>query len=187
VAMMSPTNISPTNIFEWTIRPGPLPLVTAGQKPAFLEPRATLERLASPDFDPRREVFLPPAARPFISASNAARAEILSTSFKAQQIDLQVKADTPTMVVAAQSYYHPWRAYVDGQPVTLWRANYAFQALEVPAGRHRVELVYHDKLFLLGTIISLATLLGCVGRWLGFSARMSGTERDASAKQATPC
>jgi uncharacterized membrane protein YfhO len=65
------------------------------------------------------------------------------------------------MVVVAQAFYHPWRAYVDGAPVRLWRANYAFQAVEVPAGRHRLELVYEDKTFRAGSAVSLATLLGC--------------------------
>ena len=62
----------------------------------------------------------------------------------------------------AQSFYHPWQAEVDGQLVPLLHANHAFQALEVPAGRHRVTLAYRDGKFLVGGLISLATLAGCV-------------------------
>jgi uncharacterized membrane protein YfhO len=51
---------------------------------------------------------------------------------------------------------------VDGQPVHLWRANYAFQAVEVPAGVHEVKLVYEDRRFYAGAAISLATLAGCL-------------------------
>jgi len=51
---------------------------------------------------------------------------------------------------------------VDGKPMPLWRANYAFQALEVPAGKTKVELVYEDRAFLFGAILSVTTLLGCV-------------------------
>jgi uncharacterized membrane protein YfhO len=63
----------------------------------------------------------------------------------------------------AQTYHHVWHAYVDGQPVRLWRANEAFQAVVVPAGTHQVNLVYEDRRFQLGAVISIFALLGCLG------------------------
>ena len=65
------------------------------------------------------------------------------------------------MVVVAQSYYPNWHAFVNNWPARLWRANYAFQALEVAAGRHEVTLVYEDKLFHWGVIISILVLGIC--------------------------
>ena len=47
---------------------------------------------------------------------------------------------------------------MDGKPAALWRANYAFQAVEVPSGRHEVRLVYADRAFWFGTAISLVEL-----------------------------
>ncbi len=79
---------------------------------------------------------------------------------------MQVDAAAPAMVVVAQAFYHPWHAYVDGARVPLARANHAFQALEVPAGQHRVELVYEDKMFHAGRVISLAACLGCGLAWI---------------------
>ena len=66
-------------------------------------------------------------------------------------------------MIVSQSHYHWWKAYVDGKQVPLWRANHAFQAVEVPAGQHRVEIVYEDKNFLIGAIFSGLTLLICIG------------------------
>ena len=66
------------------------------------------------------------------------------------------------MVVIAQSFYHPWKAVVDGKPTPIWKANYAFQALEVPPGQHQVEIVYRDKKFFFGALISGLTALGCL-------------------------
>jgi uncharacterized membrane protein YfhO len=54
---------------------------------------------------------------------------------------------------------------VDGKAVPLWRANYAFQALEVPAGKHEVHLVYEDEAFDWGIVISLLSLLACGAAW----------------------
>ena len=65
------------------------------------------------------------------------------------------------MVVIAQSFYHNWRAFVDGQQVRLWRANYAYQALEIPAGQHEVTLVYRDRAFYLGAVASALSLALC--------------------------
>jgi uncharacterized membrane protein YfhO len=70
------------------------------------------------------------------------------------------------MVVIAQTYYPAWKAYVDGQATKLWRANYAFQAVQVPAGRHRIELRYEDKLFLIGALLSGLGITICVSLWL---------------------
>ena len=55
-------------------------------------------------------------------------------------------------------------ATVDGRPVVLWTANYAFQALEVPAGTHRVSVVFRSTSFEIGAILSALTALGC-GAW----------------------
>ena len=69
------------------------------------------------------------------------------------------------MLVVAQAFYHPWHAYVDGNATPLWRANYAFQALEVPPGKHQIRLVYEDRSFRYGAITSLLFLLGCGITW----------------------
>jgi uncharacterized membrane protein YfhO len=66
------------------------------------------------------------------------------------------------MFVISQSYYHLWQAFVDEKPVALLRANFAFQAIEVPAGTHRVKLVYRDYNLPIVFCVSLASLIACV-------------------------
>ena len=80
-------------------------------------------------------------------------------------MDIEVDAAETSLVVVAQTYYHNWRAEIDGQPATLLRANVAFQAVQVPAGKHRVHLFYRDAAFELGAMISLVALVVCA---LGF-------------------
>jgi len=70
------------------------------------------------------------------------------------------------LVVIAQAFYHNWRAYVADRPTALLRANHAFQAVEVPAGRHDVVLVYRDGNLRIGFAVSMFTALGCVLLWL---------------------
>jgi hypothetical protein len=97
-----------------------------------------------------------------VRATNISDARITATHWAAQRAQFAVEAATPAMVVIAQSFYHNWRAFVDGRPVPLWRANHAFQALEVPAGRHEVTLVYQDTAFHFGVIISTLTGITCL-------------------------
>ncbi len=156
----------PTNAFEWVARDTYAPLLTAGQQVYFLDDARALRLLFSPSFDGRKMVSLPPEAANTVNATNLGAVSVLSTNFGTERVEAEVQAAGPGMVVLAQAYYPPWHAYVDGQPTQLWRANYAFQALEVPAGRHRVEIIYQDRRFELGCVISGLSLIGCLMVWV---------------------
>jgi uncharacterized membrane protein YfhO len=121
-----------------------------------------LQMLSNTNFDPRTEVYLPLETSGSVIATNPATVKITTEKFFAQKIEATVEADAPAMLVAAQAYYHPWRAYVDGKRVPLLRANFAFQALEIPAGRHKVTLIYKDGAFEAGAIISGLALAICL-------------------------
>jgi hypothetical protein len=153
---------APDSLFAWQSRSNSLPVVTTGQRPLFAGETETLQAIATDDFAPRREVYLPTTARAEVRATRVGDARITPTQWAAQRARFSVEASTPAMVVIAQSFHHNWRAFVDGHPARLWRANHAFQALEVPAGRHEVTLVYQDSAFHLGAIISALTLITCL-------------------------
>lgn len=153
---------APDNVFAWQARSGFLPLITAGQRPVFSEDQQSLQAVAADNFKPREDVYLPTAAREFVSAAAVPDASILTPQWNAQRVQFGVKTPAPTMVVIAQSFYPNWRVLVDGQPVRLWRANYAYQALEVPAGQHEVTLVYRDRAFYVGAVFSALSLGFCL-------------------------
>jgi hypothetical protein len=67
-------------------------------------------------------------------------------------------------VVISDSAWKGWRAFVDGKRVEVGRANAAFLAVHVPAGRHTVRLEYRPASFVVGGWISLVTLL-VLGVW----------------------
>lgn len=156
---------NPTNVTEWLRRQTALPLITGGQKPIFADHLTTLRTILGDSFDPLRAVYLPVETEHQVRANGAA-VRVLSQKFSTQNIEVEADAAERSLLVIAQSYYHRWRAYVDGTPVPIWRANFGFQALEIPVGRHRVQLRYRDSAFLLGTTVSVASLLGCAGAWL---------------------
>jgi hypothetical protein len=68
-------------------------------------------------------------------------------------------------VVVSDAAWNGWRAYVDGRRTKIVRANHAFLGVFVPAGRHTLRLVYMPRAFVLGRMITFATLamLACLG------------------------
>ena len=156
---------APESAIEWQARTNYLPLATIGAQPVFTDGPQTLRTLADPAFDARQMVYLPSEARPAITATSAPDARAAIVRFGAQRVALEVQTSQPAMLVVAQSFHAAWRAEVDGFPAPLWRANHAFQAVEVPAGRHQVVLAYRDRKFRGGAAISALTLLGCAIAW----------------------
>ncbi len=151
---------APWDSLHWQSRTNFLPLVTAGQKPVFLDDTKSLHALTLNSFDGRTIVFLSPEEKSFITVSNQTAAKVLNSKFGNQTVDAEVEAAEPSLVVVAQTYYHNWRAEIDGQPAKLLRANVAFQAVQIPAGRHRLHLRYEDRAFEIGAPISLIAWLG---------------------------
>ena len=157
---------APGTICKWAPRPTAMPLVTAGQRPVFADDQTVIDAFAQTNVDLRRIVFLPPEARGGISVTQRTAAHVLATEFANQRVSIQTEAPAASLVVISQAYYPAWKAYVDGRPARIWRANYAFQAVEVPAGSHHLQLLYEDKRLLMGAALSSLGVLACLGLWL---------------------
>jgi hypothetical protein len=168
---------SPTNMLAWQPRARFLPLITAGQKPFFLTDSNALSAMVASNFDAGAMVFLPPEEKQFVTATNRSTATIVSSHFENDTIEAAVQADAPSLVVIAQTYYHDWRAEVDGRETPLLRANLAFQAVQVPAGAHQVRLVYHDQAFDIGAAISACMWINCAVAFLAFHRREFSSAR----------
>jgi hypothetical protein len=154
-----------SNVTEWIVRDTALPLITAGQQPLFESEETILRGIASEQFDPRKQVYLPVSLRAECVAANFTDARITDVQPGTQRVDFTVECEQPSIVLIAQSFYHPWRATVNGSSTPLWRANYAFQALQVPAGKHQVTVSYRDAKLHLGAAISVIALMACVFLW----------------------
>jgi len=148
--------------WEWSARTNSMPLVALVPQCLVLDDTNTLNMLFSGEFNPRTQVILPLHAAGQIQLSGTGRGEILTNRVGAHRVEVTVKTDQPMMLTLAQANYPGWRATVDGQPVRLWTANYAFQALQIPAGEHQVRLDFRSGSFQMGaglTVISLLALL----------------------------
>ncbi|MEW6161332.1 MAG: YfhO family protein, partial [Verrucomicrobiota bacterium] len=157
---------APGEVIEWQRRTTALPFITAGQRPVFLPRDDILERIAAADFAPGEIVYLENGAEGIPRLTNAAPAKINSPLVGFGTVEFEIEAAAPALAVIAQSYYPAWQAFVGGQPSPLHRANYAFQCLEIPPGKHQVRLQYTDRSFRLGLAISILALLACGIGWM---------------------
>lgn len=146
-------------------RPVPRVYVVSGARVA--DGRDAFADLVDPDFDPLREVILAQGAPspPDPAFTGAARI----VELKADRIRLDVELSTPGHAVLVDAFDPGWRATVDGVDARVLRANVAFRAVAVGAGRHAVELVYRPRPLLWGLAITGASLLAAVA--LAASAR----------------
>jgi hypothetical protein len=61
-------------------------------------------------------------------------------------------------VVISEEAWKGWRAYVDGRPTKIVRANHAFLGVFVPAGKHTIKLICLPQSFVIGRAITFGTL-----------------------------
>jgi hypothetical protein len=55
------------------------------------------------------------------------------------EVEFMVDAPGDGFLVRLENYHPGWQGFVDERQTQVLRANYAFQAVEVPEGKHRVK------------------------------------------------
>jgi hypothetical protein len=118
------------------------------------EPGRVLEAMAAARDFSALAFILAPGEAPREIANGPGRVAIrrLGTG-----LDLAVTMEQAGWLVISEPGWRGWRAEVDGRRVDLSRANHAFLGVPVPAGEHRLTLVYRPDSFVLGRAVSLAT------------------------------
>lgn len=132
-------------------------------------------RLTAPDFDPRQYVVLEKTSMPpgHNSPSVVPAGEDLPVGESVQIVsyspnEIIVRSDGPRngFLVLCENFYPGWKAYVDGRPVEIIRANGIFRAVPLSYGQHSVAFRYEPRSLRMGAAISAVTLLAITLGWL---------------------
>lgn len=130
---------------------------------AVLVPRAEvvdrdkmLERLRATDFDPKT-VALVEEPIEGLSSENGEGFEgrVLQTHYPSpNEILVETESNHPGLLLVSDVSYPGWEARVDGKEAKVFRANYTFKSVFVPAGGHEVRLMFKPRIWETGAAIS---------------------------------
>jgi hypothetical protein len=145
---------APLRVYEV---PSRLPRAYVVSRARVADEPASYLALADPGFDPTREVVLAPGAAGAAGAQAgepvAGRARLLER--RMDRLLLEAQLASPGYLVVVEAYDPAWRVSVDGRPAPLLRANVAFRAVALEAGRHTVEMTYRPRAAPWGLLVSV--------------------------------
>ncbi len=122
----------------------------------LLGPDEALAAIAS--LQPERTVILEKAPSHRSVANQDQDPAVSILDFRRNRYTLALDAPRPGLVYCSESFFRGWTARVNGRPAEILRANFAFRAVEVPAGRVVLELCYWPPGLTSGLIV---TSIGC--------------------------
>jgi hypothetical protein len=139
--------------------PDALPLAFAVHDSVVMKDDEGLQALKAGTFDPRKRVILDRAPSSFgVLDPAAAQGDDVTSRFEGDTIRVDATLSTPGFVVIGESWDPGWRATLwhgpwaedRGDDLQVMRANVAFMAVWVPAGRHTIELRYWPTALTIG-------------------------------------
>jgi hypothetical protein len=160
-------------VFSEAIRvfrvPGSLPYAYAVGGTRVERGLPALRLLASPNFDPGREVILPSGSATLSPAGFTGT--VTPVASRADRIRLDVDLSHDGFVVVLDGDDPGWRATVDNRPAAVLTANELFRAVSCPSGHHQVEFVYHPTGLRAGLGVALLTVALVAGTAIGLRLR----------------
>ncbi len=149
--------VDPLRVFRV---PDPLPRARVVGGARVADDTLGLDALLDAGFDPAREVLLASGEASLPAPEVPGTVRILEE--RSDRVALEADVRAPALVVLADAFDPGWRATLDGASAPVLRANLAFRAVRVPAGRHRIEMVYRPWALVAGLAVSAVAVLSAL-------------------------
>ncbi len=121
------------------------------------------------EFKPREEaVMLKSEAGKLSTKQFSGEGRIAMTSYAPDKITYDAEANGKQFAVFSEIYYpEGWKATIDGKEVEIRKTDYLLRGIEIPSGKHKIELSFDIPKFhssnKMALIFSLFLLLGMGG------------------------
>jgi hypothetical protein len=126
-----------------------------------------LNKIKEMSFNPRDVMYFTEDPKVTVEPVHPA-ASVEITHYGIQDLGMKTTTAGNNLLFLSEAYYPVgWKALLDGKEIPIYRANYLFRAVVVPAGQHKIEMKFEPKGFYLGKNLSLAANILVLGG-LGF-------------------
>jgi hypothetical protein len=149
---------------------------------------AVLARVSSAGFDPRQVLLLedqPALAKKSVDGQKAtteAGDSVRIVSYEPDNISMDASLSRPGYLLLLDTYFPGWSATVNGEPAPIYRADYNFRAVSLPAGKSTVAFSYRPESFRVGMLFCAAGIFVLGAVWfLPSKRRQGGAISDANA------
>jgi len=145
------------------------------------DPASVLARVRSGDFDPQQVLLLEQepgieAGKESPIATLGTNTSVRITSYRPDAVGVEVSLTRPGFLLLLDTYFPGWSASVNGRPAKIYRADYNFRAVSLPAGKSMVRFSYRPSSLRTGIALSAASLLALGGVWF-WSRRWASVRR----------
>ena len=127
-------------------------------------PQEMLKTVRDARFDPRQTLLLEEEpdrqeTAPANSAATSGNSECRITSYQPDSVSIQASLSQPGFLLLLDTWFPGWNVTVNGRPAKVYRADYNFRAVSLPAGSSAVNFTYHPASFTIGCALFLVSLL----------------------------
>lgn len=126
------------------------------------------EMLAISSFDPKKVMVVHEEFKPLIDIKKVGydgNAFIRLTNYHPDHMTYEYSSGRDALAVFSEIWYDKgWNAYVDGEKIPYFRADYLLRAAQLPGGNHKLEFKFEPASYYTGETISLiASILLILG------------------------
>jgi hypothetical protein len=141
-------------------------------------------------FNPRDEVFFDkqPEGLGALGGNpvNDSLESAIITKYENELVEIKTKSSGDHLLFMSDTWYPDWKATIDEKTeIPIYKANYAFRSMKIPAGEHTLTLRYNDPHYDTGKNLSLATnLLAILGLGAGLFFEWKKKKSKSTATEA---
>lgn len=121
----------------------------------------SLHEIADASFIQNREVILEGNIETKDTEARGDETDLVSIKRpSATNVSIETNTQSAGWLVLTDIFYPGWKASIDSKPTEILRANYAFRAVALPAGKHIVQFVYEPVSVLIGFGLAFGCAVG---------------------------
>ena len=74
-------------------------------------------------------------------------ATIKQVAFDNEAVTYESNSNSAHAAVFSEIYYKDWKAYIDGKPAPIAKADYVLRAMAIPAGKHTIDFKFEPTIY----------------------------------------